>query len=155
LNIIIDGNDGVGKTTLAKLLQKEFKIKSYIHLSAKDPRDFGFYYNILLKNDAIFDRSFMDEDIYSRVLERKCELSDTEQLILHHAVTATKAIVIICHTDSKGYDLGEDERILKHHRMIDDYFKNLADKYSYIYFDPHKDSYEALVNTIYIKESLL
>ena len=52
--IIIDGPDGVGKTTLAKNLQKTFNITSFIHLTKDDPRTFEFYKNMLLKKDAVF-----------------------------------------------------------------------------------------------------
>ncbi|NCU31999.1 MAG: hypothetical protein EOM23_03465, partial [Candidatus Moranbacteria bacterium] len=86
MRIIIDGNDGVGKTWLAKRLQNDLGIKSYIHLSYKDPTSYSFYSNILKKENVIFDRSFIDEPIYSEVLGRKNNLSVSELLSLYNHV---------------------------------------------------------------------
>ena len=135
MRIIVDGNDGVGKTTLAKKLQKDLNIKSYIHLSGSDPKDFNFYYRLLDKQDVIFDRSFMDEPIYSIVLDRKCELTLVEEALLYNYVESNKIIVVICFRKNKLYDPSEDKRIIRAEKVIDDYFLNVAENNNYIIFD--------------------
>jgi len=148
MKIIVDGNDGVGKTTLAKKLQEYFNIKSYMHLSAKDPRNFNFYYHILFKEDIIFDRSFMDEIIYSKVLKRTCMLTEYEDVTLHDTVKNNKIIVIICHTNNKKYSYSEASAIIAGEYEIDNYFFELSKKYNYIYFNPKEDSFKSLIEEI-------
>lgn len=147
MRIIIDGNDGVGKTTLAKKLQKDLNIKSYIHLSNKDPRDFNFYSAILEKDDVIFDRSFMDEPIYSAVLNRHPKLLPSQANILHEYIKANNIIVIICFRQVKLYDDNEEKRIVNASEKIDNYFYALVKEHGYIYFDTERD-YDTLVTLI-------
>lgn len=145
MKIIIEGNDGVGKTTLAKRLQGDLNIKSYIHLSGKDPRDFRFYSTLLEKEDVIFDRSFIDEPIYSFVLGRECKLNTIQLDTLHKQVKANNIIVIICNRSDKLYDTDEENRIIAASKIIDDYFLSTAKNHDYIYYDTENDSYDELL----------
>lgn len=154
MRIIVDGNDGVGKTTLAKKLQAEFNIKSYVHLSYSDPRDFEFYYNILRKDNVIFDRSFMDEPIYAFVLNRKPEIDLADEVELYDLVSDLGYIVIICHTDKKLNKGDEFKSIIENEELIDNYFKDASNTPGFIYFDPLNDNYDQLVNLIRFKETV-
>ena len=146
--ILIDGNDGIGKTTLAKRLGKELNVHSYIHLSYNDPRTFGFYNQIIEKDNAIFDRSFMDEVIYSDVFNRPCLLTDSQVNYLHERLKELDVIVIIAHSDEKVYDKKEHPEVIAKEYHIDNYFKDLAKKYNYIVYDTRRDSYKALVSKL-------
>jgi broad-specificity NMP kinase len=148
MRIIVDGNDGVGKTTLAKRLQQDFNIKSYIHLSMHDRRDGDFYQTLLDKKDAIFDRSFMDDPIYSFVLDRDPGFSVVYEKMLHNYIKKENIVVIICHSEDKIYKDDEEESIITFDKVIDEYFRIIAEDYDYIYFDPKKDSYDKLVKKI-------
>lgn len=146
MKIIIDGNDGVGKSTLAKQLQEDLGIKSYIHLSGKDPRNFSFYAAMLQKEDVIFDRSFMDEPIYAEVLNRKPELTPLEVELLHSYLYKKGFIVIIVVSNNKKYDKNEDVRIIEAEHKIDAYFKRTAAEHGYIIYDT------SFVTTSFYKE---
>lgn len=135
MRIILDGNDGIGKTTFAKQLQKELGIRSYIHLTGDDPRTYEFYKHILKKEDTIFDRSFLDEPIYSEVLGRKSELTDEEKAKLLAQVEISDIVVIICHNDIKRYSKDEHPLVIKYKDKIDYYFEDVALTYNYIYLD--------------------
>lgn len=161
MRIIIDGNDGIGKTTLAKRLKEDLDIKSYIHLSYKDPKNFNFYANLLYKQDVIFDRSFMDEHIYSEVLDRKKALSKKAEEKLHKIVDDEDIFVIICFSEKKKYkEANEDQRIIDNVEKIDSYFFKKAFKHGYFLFNSsytnaaYEYDYKQLVGAIkYLYES--
>jgi adenylate kinase family enzyme len=145
MRIIIDGNDGVGKTTLAKRLRHDLDIKSLIHLSYNDPRDYNFYSTILKKTDVIFDRSFIDEPIYSFVLNRKAEFDINEELKLYNLLKELKYTVIICHTPEKIVKANEIKDIVAKETIIDEYFEKVAKENGFLYFDPMNDNYDQLL----------
>lgn len=148
MRIIIDGNDGVGKTTLSNELKDVFQIPSYIHLSYNDPTNYEFYFNMLLKDNVIFDRSFMDEKIYSKVLNRPTNLFDNEINKLHLLLKKLNYIVIICYSDKKRTKENELQQIKQNEKNIDNYFKDLAHKHNYIYFNMFKDDLKTLIKQI-------
>jgi len=148
MRIIVDGNDGVGKTNLAKKLQKDLSIKSYIHLSYNDPTSFNFYNELLKKNDVIFDRSFIDERIYSEILNRKCSLSFEIESVLFKTLSLLDYKVIICHTLQKQNKADEHVQIIEHEAYIDSYFYEIAKGHNFIYFDPFNDNYDELLKKV-------
>lgn len=127
MRIIVDGNDGVGKTTLATKLQKDLDIKSYIHLSGSDPRNFDFYNNIMRKQNVIFDRSFLDDDIYSIIYNRPHGLSELEtRLLTNYLAVSDDIFIIICYTNNKKITKpNETKEVLENEHKIDDYFNSL------------------------------
>lgn len=135
MRIIIDGNDGIGKTTFARELQKALGIRSYIHLTGSDPRDFNFYAEILKKRNTIFDRSFLDEPIYSEVLGRASGLTEQEYNRLLEYTKESDIIVIICHNDIKRYAKDEHPLIMKYSDRIDKAFESIALENNFIYLD--------------------
>jgi len=146
MRIIVDGNDGTGKSTICRQIQKELGITSYVHLSYKDPTDFDFYYNIFKKQDVIFDRSFMDEPIYADVLGRISKLSDNEVIKLHeHIQNMPKTKIIICVSDNNLYDEDEDVRIIENRKKIDTNFLNIAKKYNYFLYNMNKNNFNELI----------
>lgn len=145
MRIVVDGNDGVGKTNLAKRLQQDLDIKSYIHLSYNDPKSFVFYNELLKKSDVIFDRSFIDERIYSEVFKRHCLLSFELESYLYNTLKLLNYKVIICHTKTKQNKDNEDVEIIEHEVYIDSYFKEIAKAHNFIYYDPFNDSYDDLL----------
>lgn len=74
MQIIIEGCDGTGKTTLARKLSVHFNL-SYIHLSRKDPTDYIFYQNIFRKENVVFDRSYISEYIYPKYRHKKSNIN--------------------------------------------------------------------------------
>ena len=80
-NIVIDGTNNVGKSTLvAKLLQRLKGWKAE-HMSAESPRSVDFY-NASLENceRIIFDRHCISEAVYPELTGRASEVSP-EQII--------------------------------------------------------------------------
>lgn len=151
--VILDGPDGVGKSTLAKKLQEEFNIDSYIHLTGKDPRDYAFYKTMLGKTDVIFDRSFMSEPIYSSVLEREQCLTHEELQDLYEIVDKNGIIVIICLADRADikYHDNENPIIIQNQSVITSYFLHVALENSYYIAYPLAGGYSFSNLADYIK----
>lgn len=78
--MILEGIDGVGKTTkaLRHLDAKDFDV--YIHASGSTPNTFEWHLNLLhqFENKAIYDRFFIGEWVWSKVFERTCKLTDDQ-----------------------------------------------------------------------------
>lgn len=88
MRFIIDGPDGAGKNLLCQVLQKTIgngnKIIHLSHDNFERPYDKDFYNTLFDKNEnAIFNRSFFSEIVYSRVKTRPCDLSyeDVKELV--------------------------------------------------------------------------
>lgn len=77
MRIIIEGADGTGKTTLAKQLADEFDL-GLMHISNKDPNDLDFYYQLLRKDDVVYDRNLIGEMIYPKIFNRPGKLKEYE-----------------------------------------------------------------------------
>lgn len=64
MNIIIEGTDGTGKSTLAKYLQDKFDLK-YQHSSSETDNDFEYHFELLdSKENIVLDRFQLGEIIY-------------------------------------------------------------------------------------------
>lgn len=64
MNIIIEGTDGTGKSTLAKHLQENFNLK-YQHSSSETDNNFEYHFELLDSNeDVVLDRFQLGEIIY-------------------------------------------------------------------------------------------
>lgn len=64
MNIIIEGTDGTGKSTLAKYLQDNFNLK-YQHSSNETDNNFDYHFELLdSKENIVLDRFQLGEIIY-------------------------------------------------------------------------------------------
>lgn len=151
MRILIDGNDGIGKTTLAKRLQEDLKIVSYIHLTGSDVKTCNFYSQMNLKNNVILDRSFMSEPIYSEVFQRETTLTQEDLDYLYKQIEELDTIVIICHANRSHtkHNEGEYKEVIENRREINKYFIELAKKHDYYLYSPQTSSYERLLDYIH------
>ena len=99
MNIIIEGPDGVGKSTLVTKLKEHYNIDS-IRLSYKDPKDINFYGRILEKTDCIFDRQFLSEIVYAPIFGRECQLSWDDVYKLHEKTKELGIKIFILDADT-------------------------------------------------------
>ena len=70
--IVLEGCDGTGKTTLAKLLQTCYNME-YIHCTAETPNNYEFFADIIKRSantDIVCDRFFWGQFVYQKEEER-------------------------------------------------------------------------------------
>lgn len=77
MRIILEGADGTGKTTLAKILADKYGLEIQ-HCTADDPKDFYFYKESLRKENIIWDRHTIGELIYPIVFDREAKITPYE-----------------------------------------------------------------------------
>lgn len=99
MNIIIEGPEAVGKTTLANKLKEKYKM-NYEHLSSKTKNDYEFHKELLEKNNCIFDRFFLGELIYPKLYNREAKLNFNEALQLMNKIVENGDIFIVFFTSN-------------------------------------------------------
>ncbi len=153
MNIIIEGPDGVGKSTLVKKLKEYYNIDS-IRLSYKDPKDYNFYSRILEKTDCIFDRQFISEIVYSPIFGRVCQLNNIEIKNLLNKTKALKIPIFILNTETpellnrlitRG---GEHQVIIDNIEKIQNEFIKLSKEYNIEVIDTSKISFEDIIKKV-------
>jgi len=81
MKIILEGCDGTGKTTLAKVLADKYSL-DICHCTAYDPTDFDFYKQTARKENVIWDRHTIGELIYPEVFDREGQMSPEDVRIV-------------------------------------------------------------------------
>lgn len=153
MNIIIDGPDGVGKTTLVKKLKEHYNIDS-IRLSYKDPKNYDFYSTLLKKTDCIFDRQFLSEIIYPNIFDRKCQLTFVEVCKLIAICKTKKIKIFILDTDIDVIKDRLDKRGNEHQNILDNIeylqkeFKKVSETYNIEIIDTTQISFEDIIKKV-------
>lgn len=129
MKIVLEGCDGVGKTSIANILAKGYGC-DVVHMTGEDPKDFMFYDQSLRKENVIYDRNVIGERVYPHVFSRPCELSEKQlrQVLSNHPdvhffVITANHDTILKRIKSRGC---EDQRIINGVPFIDAAFLTLA-----------------------------
>ena len=97
MNIVIEGCDGTGKTTLAKFLAESLGLY-YWHEST--PRSFGEYESMLKSGGVVFDRFCFGQFVYNEPQDRKMNLEGLKALVKDvFPATNTLLIYVDCSTE--------------------------------------------------------
>lgn len=95
MKIILEGVDGAGKTTLAKILAEKYGL-DIAHCTQHDAADYDFYRQTLRKENIIWDRHTIGELIYPKVFNRKQKLSSEDaRLVMHYAKEENVKILVL------------------------------------------------------------
>lgn len=96
--IVLEGCDGTGKTTLAKLLQTCYNME-YIHCTAETPNDYEFFADIIkrsAKEDIVCDRFFWGQFVYQEYHERPLKKDELFSLyILMNTISKRNRIILV------------------------------------------------------------
>lgn len=136
MKIIIEGCDGVGKTTLVNLLANRYGL-DICHCTQHDPADFEFYKQTARKENIIWDRHTIGELIYPRVFDRKQQISPEDaRIILSYAKENGGKIFILTAPLQEikkrllARNVPEDSRIIENLGIINDQFLFYADVFN-------------------------
>lgn len=129
--IVLEGADGVGKTTLAKILADKYGL-DICHCTQHDPSDFNFYKETLRKENAVWDRHTIGELIYPKLFNREAKTTPHEaKAIINVAKTeGVKVFVLTCEAEElkRRIKLRKDEhpKIVSNLDWIDKAFRECA-----------------------------
>ena len=98
MRIILEGPDGSGKTTLAKILAEKYGL-DICHCTQHDPADFNFYKETMRKENVVWDRHTIGELIYPIVFDRKPKVTAHEAKAIIDMAQASKAKIFVLTCD--------------------------------------------------------
>lgn len=124
--LIIEGIDGVGKTTLVEHLQSYGMKKYHFDYDSKNMDLFSKYMKVLLEDDSelVLDRSFISEMVYGPVIRNKCKLSleDYTRLLIAYKNAGAKIIYLTAPKDvllkRRNYEKSDYEVITNHYEEL-------------------------------------
>lgn len=157
MRIILEGVDGAGKTTLAKILAEKYGL-DICHCTQYDAADYDFYRQTVRKENVIWDRHTIGELIYPTIFDRKQQISTEDvRLVIHYAKEAGAKIfvltadmdVIYRRLNERG---NEDFRIYENVDYIDNLFRFYADQYHVPVIDTSKMTLQEIFNLVEEKE---
>ena len=131
--IIIEGIDGVGKTTLVDYFVNMGMRKYHFDYDVNNMDLFTKYMRVLSVETKylVFDRSFISEMVYGPVLRNKCKLTIEQytQLLIEYNNCHTSIIYL---KEKKNVLLTIRSNDLKDFEMIKNYYELLNSKYDEI-----------------------
>lgn len=157
MKIILEGVDGAGKTTLAKILAEKYGL-DICHCTQYDAADYDFYRQTVRKENVVWDRHTIGELIYPTIFDRKQQISTEDvRLVIHYAKEAGAKIfvltadidVIYRRLNERG---NEDFRIYENVDYIDNLFRFYADQYHVPVIDTSKMTLQEIFNLVEEKE---
>lgn len=99
--IVLEGCDGTGKTTLAKLLQTCYNME-YIHCTAETPNNYEFFADIIKRSantDIVCDRFFWGQFVYQKEEERHLTKDELFSLYTLMNVVSKRNRIILVEAD--------------------------------------------------------
>ena len=153
MKIILEGCDGTGKSTLAKLLADKYGL-DICHCTQNDPADYDFYLQTARKENIVWDRHSIGELIYPWVFGREAKTSpELVRLALMYAREAgTKIFILTTDIDEIKRRLTargtEDPRILDRIVWINKEFLHFANIFDIPVIDTSKMTFDEIFKLV-------
>jgi thymidylate kinase len=153
MRLIIEGCDGVGKTSIIKKLAEEYNLDIF-YSTYHGPKKLNIYRERLQLNDIVFDRSFISEFVYSKILDRESEINlfDFNYLLKTAEIAGFKIIILTCEVNEIIRRLNErkDEmqNILSNIKKIELEYEEICSNNDIIKIDTTNKSIQEIVEKI-------
>lgn len=98
MNIVLEGPDGAGKTTLARKIMERFRSLRFAHEGlppTKKPKELLRHYASKLVSGTVHDRLHLGERVYGPIFRGEDNLGPVGQLILDHLILRDGLIIIV------------------------------------------------------------
>ena len=140
--LIIEGIDGVGKTTLVEYLQNYGMKKYHFDYDSKNMDLLSKYMKVLSIDDKelVLDRSFISEMVYGPVIRKTCKLSfeDYTNLLIAYKNMGAKIIYLKAPKDillkRRNEDKSDYEIIVNHYEELNNQYDKIME-YSSSFID--------------------
>jgi broad-specificity NMP kinase len=157
MKIILEGCDGTGKTTLAKILAEKYGL-DIAHCTQSDASDYDFYRQTLRKENIVWDRHTIGELIYPFVFDRKANIGPEDaRLIMHYAKEEGVKVIVLTADIMTIYERlnargNEDSRIYENVDYIDAQFRFFAEQYHVPVIDTSKMTLQQIFDLVENKQ---
>lgn len=153
MKIILEGCDGTGKTTLAKILAEKYGL-DICHCTQHDAADYDFYRQTVRKENVVWDRHTLGELIYPTLFDREAKIGiEDARLVMHYAKEEKVKVFVLTADLNTIYNRlearqNEDKRILANVNYIDSYFKHYAKTYNLPIVDTSKMTLQQIFDLV-------
>jgi len=154
MRIILEGVDGAGKTTLAKILAEKYGL-DICHCGVTDPSDYIFYRQSSRKDNVVWDRHTLGELIYPKVFNRKAKCCPEDArivLMIGKQELGLKTLVLTADTDVLRSRLeargNEHPAIMEKLEWINEQFKWYANDFHLPLIDTSKMTLDEIFKLI-------
>lgn len=157
MKIILEGVDGAGKTTLAKILAEKYGL-DICHCTQHDAADYDFYRQTLRKENVVWDRHTLGELIYPKIFDRKPQIgTEDARLVMHYAKEENVKVLVLTADMATIYERlnargDEDSRIYENVDWIDSQFKFYAKQYHVQVIDTSKMTLQQIFDLVENKQ---
>ena len=135
MKVILEGVDGAGKTTLARILADKYGL-DICHCTQLDAADYDFYRQTLRKENAVWYRHTLGELIYPQIFSRVQQIGvEDARLVMHYAKQEDVKVLVLTADMPVLYERLNDRMIPEHPLImenldyIDRKFKFYAEQY--------------------------
>lgn len=158
MKIILEGVDGAGKTTLAKILAERYGL-DVVHCTQHDAADYNFYRQTIRKENVVWDRHTIGELIYPKVFDRRPQIGcEDARLVMHYAKKENVKVLVLTADMNvllerlNSRTKPEDPLIIENLEFIDSQFKFFAENFHLPVIDTSKMTLNEIFNLIEEKE---
>ncbi|MBQ2658077.1 MAG: hypothetical protein IJF87_05860 [Erysipelotrichaceae bacterium] len=100
MNIIIEGPDATGKSTLAEKLNKKYGMK-IINSTSKTRNDLNYHLDLLdYQENTVFDRFHIGEMVYPKIYNRQGKLTSDEFIQITSRIVDNNDLLIVFYTSN-------------------------------------------------------
>lgn len=154
MKIILEGVDGAGKTTLARILADKYGL-DICHCTQHDAADYVFYRQTLRKENVVWDRHTLGELIYPKVFDRTQHIGTEDARILMHLAKEEGVKVLVLTTDMatllarlNDRQVPENPLIMENLDYIDRDFKFYAEQFRIPVIDTSKMTLQEIFDLV-------